>query len=50
MTEEELARFTLVLREAQRVRARIAGDEIAARAEESGVDYSIPVAAVPVRE
>jgi hypothetical protein len=44
MTEKELARFALALREAERVRERIARDEIAARAEESGGDYPIPVA------
>jgi len=50
MTEEELVRFAFVLREAERVRARIARDEISARAQDSGGDYPIPVAAVPVRE
>ena len=44
MTEEELARFALVLREAERVRARIAEDA----AEEGAGDYSMPV--VPVGE
>jgi hypothetical protein len=47
MTEEGLARFALVLREAERVRAQIAKDEVAARTEDGG-DYSIPV--VPVEE
>jgi hypothetical protein len=31
MTDEELARFALVLREAERLRAQIAKDEAAAR-------------------
>jgi hypothetical protein len=42
MTDEELARFALVLREAELVRARIARDEAAAREEGAG-DYSTPV-------
>ena len=45
MTEEERTRFALVLREAERVRARIAKSETAARTEEGG-DYSMPV--VPI--
>ncbi len=32
MTEEELARFALVLREADRIRMQMASDEAAARA------------------
>ena len=47
MTEEERTRLALVLREAERVRAQIANDETATRAEEDG-DYSIPV--VPMRD
>jgi hypothetical protein len=42
MTEEERARFALVLREAELVRARMARDETAAREEGAG-DYSMPV-------
>jgi hypothetical protein len=45
MTEEELARVALVLREAERVRALIAKDETA---EEGAGDFSTPV--VPVEE
>jgi hypothetical protein len=47
MTEEGLARFALVLREAELVRARMAKDETTAR-EEGASDYSMPV--VPVEE
>lgn len=35
MTEEEIARFALMLREADRVRAMIAEDEAAERSEEA---------------
>ena len=48
MTEEELARFALVLREADRVRAQMARDEAVARADE-GSD-SLQLAAVPPGE
>jgi hypothetical protein len=47
MTEEELARFALVLREAELVRSRIAGDEAAARAEEGAGDYPMSVEEQP---
>ncbi len=46
MTEEEIARFALQLREAERVRAQIARDE-AARA---GSGEELPPAALPVVE
>jgi hypothetical protein len=36
MTEEELTRFALVLREADRIRAQVSKDEAAARADGHG--------------
>ena len=45
MTEEERTRFAMVLREAERVRARITEDETATRTEDGG-DYPVPV--VPI--
>ena len=48
MTEEELSRFALVLREAARVRAQIAEDEAAAGTDGGG---ELPLlAALPVVE
>ena len=38
MTEEEIARFALMLREADRVRAMIAEDEAAERAQEAALE------------
>jgi hypothetical protein len=52
MTKEEIARFALVLREAERVRARIAKDKAAARAHaraHSGGDV-LRVAGLPTAE
>jgi len=49
MTEEEVARFSLVLREAERVRAMIAEDTAAA-GQEGGGGGGIPVAAEPAEE
>ncbi|HEV3475877.1 MAG TPA: hypothetical protein VG127_00210 [Rubrobacteraceae bacterium] len=37
MTEEERTRFAMVLREAERVRARITEDETATRTEDGGL-------------
>jgi hypothetical protein len=48
MTEKEIARFALQLREAERVRVQIAKDETAARAD-SGGDV-LRVAALPTVE
>ena len=44
MTEEETARFALVLRECERIRAMVAEDETA---RSSGGDAGIPAAAPP---
>ena len=38
MTEEEIARFALMLREADRVRAMIAEDEAAERSQEAALE------------
>ncbi len=48
MTQEELARFSLVLREADRVRAQIARDEAIARADDASAQPQL--AAVPEGE
>ena len=48
MTEEEITRFALQLREAERVRAQIARDEAATHA--GGIGDSIPVAILPAGE
>jgi hypothetical protein len=48
MTEEELVRFALVLREAERVRARIAEDEAAAHTDGGG--NLLPVGAIQTGE
>jgi len=48
MTQEQLARFSLVLREADRVRAQIARDEAIARADEDS--DSLQLATVPAGE
>ena len=48
MTQEELARFSLVLREAGRVRAQMARDEAIARADDDS--GSLQLAAVPAGE
>ncbi len=45
MTQEELARFSLVLREADRVRAQIARDEAIASSDDDS--DSLQLAAVP---
>ena len=45
MTEEELERFALVLKECERIRALIAGEEAALSDGEH--DYGIPMAAAP---
>lgn len=46
MTEEEIARFALMLREADRVRAMIAEDEAAERSQEAALEeVSLGVAA-----
>ncbi len=47
MTEEELARFALQLRETERIRAMIA-EEAAALAK--GQSHGIPIAAAPAEE
>jgi hypothetical protein len=44
MTQEEIARFALMLREADRVRAMIAEDEAAERSEEAA-RQEVPLAA-----
>ena len=44
MSEEELARFALVLSEAERVRARIADDEAIARAHGGSLQLAAPIA------
>ena len=48
MTQEQLARFSLVLREADRVRAQIARDEAIARADDDS--DSLQLAMVPAGE
>jgi hypothetical protein len=48
MMQEELARFSLVLREADRVRAQIERDEAIARADAGG--DSLQLAVVPAGE
>ncbi len=44
MTDEEIARFALVLSEADRIRSQIAEDEAAAR---TTGDYELPLLAAP---
>ena len=43
MTDEEIARFALILSEADRIRAQIAEDEATAR-KAAGVESSLPAA------
>ena len=45
MTDEEIERFALVLKECARIRALIAREEAAVSNEEH--DYGIPIATVP---
>ena len=47
MTEEELARFALALKECKRIRARIAREEATFS---NGGGEGIPIAAVPAEE
>jgi hypothetical protein len=47
MTDEEAARFTLVLSEADRIRTQIAEDEAAAR---MAADADLPLLAAPAVE
>ncbi len=49
MTDEELSRFALQLREAERVRARIAKDEAAAPAD-GGDELPLPAALTVVEQ
>ena len=44
MTDEEIARFALILSEADRIRARMADDEAAAR---TAGGYELPLLAAP---
>ncbi len=43
MTQEEIDRFALMLREADRVRAMIEADEAAERAEEAARQAAVPL-------